>query len=197
MTPTQPAPLGATPERVPPSRERLLIVPCSMSDAKIIVRRWHRHHPPPCSGLFALGVVDEAGTLRGVAIVGRPVARMSDDGWTCEVTRVATDGCFNACSALYGAAWKAARALGWRRMITYTLPSEGGSSLRGAGWRNVGEAGGGDGWLRHTRPGKCEHPIDVKTRWEVGEKGPDGKHPTRKLAEPVDDRRLSLFAGLT
>lgn len=175
------------------SRPRLTIVPCSVTDAKVIVKRLHRHHKPPCSGLFALGVVDESGTLRGVAIVGRPVARMSDNGWTCEVTRVATDGCPNACSALYGAAWKAARALGWRRMITYTLPSEGGASLRGAGWRDMGEAGGGDGWMRHTRPSKEAINQDIKHRWEVGETDAPKDHPTRGLSMPDEDPTVPLF----
>jgi hypothetical protein len=158
-------------------RARLSIVPCSVQDAKTIIGRWHRHHKPPVGGLFALGVVDESGTLRGVAVVGRPVARMADDG--------------NACSALYGAAWKAARALGWRGMVTYTLPSEGGASLRGAGWRNAGDAGGGDGWL--SRAGRALANVEVKTRWEVGEPGPAGPHPTRGLADPVDPT-VPLFA---
>lgn len=175
------------------ARQRLTIVPCSIQDAKAIVKRWHRHHPPPVSGLFALGVVGEDGALHGVAIVGRPVARMADDGWTCEVIRVATDGTANACSALYGAAWKAARALGWSRMITYTLPSEGGASLRGAGWREVGAAGGGEGWLHHPRPGKCLHPTDVKTRWEVGAAGPAGAHPTRGIGDNKSDVQIRLL----
>lgn len=179
----------------PANATRLEIVPCSIQDAKAIVRRWHRHHTPPASGLFALGVVDEAGALHGIAIVGRPVARKADDGWTCEVVRVATDGTANACSALYGAAWRAAKALGWRRMITYTLPAEGGASLRGAGWRNEGHAGGGDGWLHHPRPGKCLHPIDVKTRWEIGEKMKPCAHPTRGLAEEPD-AQLDLLEAM-
>lgn len=83
--------------------------------------------------------------LCGVAIVGRPTARMLDDGWTVEVTRLATDGAHNACSILYAAAWRAARAMGYRRCVTFTLPEEGGASLRGAGWRCIGEAGGGRG----------------------------------------------------
>ena len=174
------------------TQPRLTIVPCSVQDAKAIIQRLHRHHDPPCSGLFALGVVVDTGTLRGVAIVGRPVARMADNGWTCEVTRVATDGCPNACSALYGAAWKAARALGWRKMITYTLPSEGGASLRGAGWRDVGPAGGGEGWL--SRPGRKRANTEVKTRWEVGTEGPAGEHPTRGVAErDQDDGQVRLW----
>lgn len=106
---------------------RLEIVPCTISEAKAFVGQHHRHHNPPQGGLFAAAVADQAGVVRGVAVVGRPVARMATDGWTAEVIRVATDGCSNACSALYGACWRAARALGYKRLITYTLPEEGGA----------------------------------------------------------------------
>jgi len=101
----------------------------------------------------------------GVCIVGRPVARMLTDGWTVEVLRVATDGTRNACSKLYGAAWRASRALGYRRLVTYTLPEEGGASLRGAGFTLIGEAGGGS-WSRKDRPRVDLHPLQVKLRWE-------------------------------
>lgn len=118
---------------------RLTIVPLNRSQVQSYVRRWHRHHKPSPGGVFQLGVADESGEVRGVAMVGRPVSRFLDNGTTLEVNRVATDGCDNACSALYGAAWRAAKALGYDRLITYTLTKEGGASLRGAGWRVVGE----------------------------------------------------------
>ena len=100
-----------------------------------------------------------------MAIVGRPISRLFDDGWTVEVTRVATDGTQNACSMLYGAAWRAAQALGYKRLVTYSLPEEGGASLRAAGYRCVGECGGGT-WNRTTRPRVDEHPLQMKLRWE-------------------------------
>jgi hypothetical protein len=102
----------------------------------------------------------------GVVILGRPVARRLDDGWTLEVTRCATDGTSNACSCLYGAAWRLAKSLGYRRLVTYTLPEEGGASLRGAGWTCVGEAGGGS-WDRAERPRVDLHPTQTKLRWEA------------------------------
>ena len=107
------------------AQPRLTIVPCTIRDANEFVLQHHRHHRPTVGGLFALAVSDGA-AVRGVAIVGRPSARLLNDGYTAEVTRVATDGCANACSALYGGAWRASRALGWRRLVTYTLPEEGG-----------------------------------------------------------------------
>ena len=111
----------------------LRIVPMGRDQANEIVKALHRHHPPVVGFKFALGCVDGS-RLVGVAICGRPVARMLDDGWTLEVTRVATDGTRNACSKLYGAAWRVARAMGFCRLVTYTLDSESGASLRGAGF---------------------------------------------------------------
>lgn len=125
----------------------------------------HRHHNAPQGGIFAIAVA-EGETVRGVAIVGRPVARMASDGWTAEVVRVCTDGARNACSMLYGASWRAARAMGYRKLITYTLPEEGGSSLRAAGFKLIGEAGGGS-WSRRERPRIDTHPTQGKLKWEI------------------------------
>ncbi len=145
---------------------RLAIVAVSFRLAVNFVARHHRHHRPPRGHKCSLGVVDEAGALRGVAILGRPVARMLDDGRTLEVTRVATDGHPNACSALYGAARRAARALGYRRLITYTLATERGTSLRAAGWRRLGKAGGGS-WSRPSRRREDAASTAPKVLWEA------------------------------
>jgi hypothetical protein len=147
-------------------RSKLTVVPCTIAEANEYIRRYHRHHKPLKIGyFFAQAVADETGEIRGVAITGRPCSRFLEDGWTVEVRRVATDGCPNACSALYAAAWKAAKALGWRKVITYTLPEEGGASLRGAGWKCIGKRGGGS-WGK-TRPRVDMHPLQQKLRWEV------------------------------
>ena len=116
------------------TRSRLHAVPCTRTQAQAFVAAVHRHHKPAVSGVFCLACVDETGAVRGVAMVGRPVARGACDGFTLEVNRVATDGCANACSFLLGAARRVAFDLGYRKIITYTLPEEGGASLRGAGW---------------------------------------------------------------
>jgi hypothetical protein len=142
-----------------------MLHPVTIGDAKAFVAAHHRHHKPPQSGLFAVGC-SLGGVVVGVAVVGRPVARGLQDGWTAEVTRVATTGERNACSMLYGAAWRAARALGYRKLVTYTLPEEGGGSLRASGWRCIGEAGGGS-WTRPTRPRVDHAPTQVKLRWEM------------------------------
>ena len=160
-------------------QSRLIIAPCDLADANGYVARFHRHHAPVVGHKFSLLVADETGAVRGVAIVGRPKARMLDDGWTAEVNRLATDGCPNACSALYGASWRVARSMGFRRLLSYILGSEPGTSLRASGWRSVGAAGGGP-WSRPNvgRFNNDTHPLEVKARWEVGEQPPFPALPT-------------------
>ena len=143
----------------------MALVPMTLGEANEFVKRYHRHHQPVPGHKFSIGVSDGE-AIRGVAIVGRPVARAMDDGMTLEVNRVATDGAENACSMLYGACRRAAFALGYKRLVTYTLPSEGGASLRGAGYRLIGEAGGGT-WNTPSRPRVDTHPLQPKLRWEA------------------------------
>ena len=122
----------------------LTVTPIDFAEANAFVATLHRHHKPMPGCKFCIAVSDEDGKVRGVAMVGRPVARNSDNGYTLEVNRCCTDGARNACSMLYGAAWRVAKALGYRRLMTYTLPAEGGVSLRAAGWKLIGERGGGE-----------------------------------------------------
>lgn len=129
----------------------LKITPININEANAFVKIHHRHHKPVPGAKFSIAISDEEGKVRGVAIVGRPVARMTDDGWTLEVNRVCTDGVKNGCSMLYGAAWRATKALGYKRLITYTLPKEGGVSLRASGWTFIGLRGGGN-WNVPSRP---------------------------------------------
>lgn len=125
---------------------RLTIIPLTFSAAHAFVAEHHRHHKPTVGGKFCIGVIDDENTLRGVAVVGRPIARAFDDGLTAEVNRTATDGCPNANSALYGAAWRAAKAMGYRRLITYTQAGESGSSLRAAGGAVIAERSARKNW---------------------------------------------------
>ena len=103
----------------------------------------------------------------GVVMCGRPVSRYYDDGLTLEVNRLCTDGTRNACSFLYQTAWRAAKALGYKRMVTYTLQTESGSSLRASGWMFDGEAGA-DHWTG-SRSGACDTGLGKKWRWKKGE----------------------------
>ena len=143
----------------------LRIVPITQREAFAFVKKHHRHHRNPRASVFQVAVAEED-KIVGVAIVNRPVARMLDNGWTLEVARCCTDGSRNACSMLYGAAWRAAKALGYKKVVTYTLPEEGGGSLRGAGWKCIGQAGGRS-WHRENRPRVDTHPTQVKFRWEI------------------------------
>lgn len=134
----------------------LTIIPLDLRQANAFVAEHHRHHGPVrgckfCLGVLEPGLLPEDARLVGVAIVGRPVARALNDGYTAEVTRLATDGTRNACSILYAAAWRAARAIGYRRLLTYTLEAESGASLRAAGWKLLGARGGGN-WNTPARP---------------------------------------------
>lgn len=144
----------------------LTLTPITLREANAFVAALHRHHDPRGGlNLFAVGCADGE-RIVGVAIVSRPNARLLCDSYTAEVSRCCTDGTRNACSMLYGAAWRAARALGYRRLVTYTLPQEGGASLQASGFRCIGEAGGGS-WSRKVRPRVDTHPLQEKLRWEV------------------------------
>lgn len=143
----------------------LTVVPVRKHEMEAWIKKVHRHHAPPQGYLFTLGVIDDEGQVRGMAVVGRAIARNSDSRTTAEITRVATDGCPNAGSALYGAARRAAFAMGYTRIQTYTLPSESGSSLRGAGFVLEEEGVGGGDWGRDERPRDSDHPKGEKLRW--------------------------------
>jgi hypothetical protein len=154
-----------------PRRDRtgdLHLTPVTFIDACRFVAMHHRHHQPPVGCKFCAGVADMHGVLRGVTIVGRPVARLYDDGQTLEVTRTATDGTPNSNSMLYAAARRAAWALGYRRLITYTQAGESGSSLRAAGWHVVAQRPARPGWTCPSRP-RDDHGVDhiPRTLWEA------------------------------
>jgi hypothetical protein len=142
----------------------LRIVPVTFADACAFVAQWHRHHQPPRGHKFSVGVAADS-MLVGVAIVGRPVARHLDNGRTLEVARTATDGTAN--SMLYGATWRAAKALGYDRVITYTQAGESGSSLRAAGWSVIAERPARAGWDAPSRPRENRNANIQRLLWEV------------------------------
>lgn len=145
----------------------LRVVPVTLKQAQEFVREWHRHHKPSAKHKFSVGVATDEDVLVGVAIVGRPVARHYDDGMTLEVARTCTDGTFNANSMLYGAAWRVAREMGYRRLITYTQEDEPGASLRGAGWSVVAQRPPRPGWNTPSRPRENKNQHVARTLWEV------------------------------
>jgi len=143
----------------------LELVHVELADANAFVEALHRHHKRVIGHKFSLGATLD-GVLVGVVIVGRPVARGRQDGVTLEVTRLCTDGTKNACSFLYGAAARAAFALGYRRIGTYILASEPGASLMGAGWRQIGEVKGRS-WSCPSRPRTDKHPTVDKLLFQT------------------------------
>lgn len=143
----------------------MVLVPITLAEANAFVERHHRHSNPTVGHRASVAAAVD-GEVVGVSIIGRPLARPLDDGWTLEVLRVCTDGTRNACSFLYGASWRLARALGYRKLITYTLASESGSSLRAAGWSVVGEVSARS-WHTPSRPRVDKHPLQERLRWEV------------------------------
>lgn len=129
----------------------LEIRPCDLKTACAFVAKYHRHNKPPNGHKYSIACY-EGDRLCGVVMVGRPIARLLDDGMTVEVTRNCTDGTENACSILYGAACRAAKALGYKRIVTYTLQSEPGTSLKASNWKVAENHAGGGTWNREKRP---------------------------------------------
>lgn len=147
----------------------LAIIPITLKEANAFVAQHHRHHKPVTGHKFSIAVGDvKRDEVVGVAIVGRPVSRYLDNGWTLEVNRLCTDGTKDACSMLYAAAWRATRAMGYRKLITYILESESGTSLKAAGWKSIGKCGGLR-WTGERRPEVDLYPAQMKIRWEVSE----------------------------
>ena len=174
---------------------RVRVVPLTLPKANECVSAWHRHHAEIPGGFawFCVGAV-AGGDLVGVAIAGRPTNRNNDDGQTVEVLRVATNGHPNACSALLGSCARAAKAIGARRVITYTLSDESGASLRGAGWTLECADTGKSWWATgDTRPRAVDraHMATHKARWakNFGDAVPYSK--PKRPEGPA--RQVSLF----
>jgi hypothetical protein len=144
---------------------RYRCVPLNLSEANSVVSRLHRHHAPCVGHRFSLGAMNNDGQVIGVLIAGRPVSRKSDPSMTLEVSRVATDGSRNSCSFLLGAAARVAKHMGFAKIQTFTLPTEGGASLRGAGWVCEGLSKGG-AWKRtNGEKRRTDQPTGLKHRW--------------------------------
>lgn len=143
----------------------LTIVPIFQDEAFAFIKTHHRHHGKPVGSVLQVAV-SNGEKIVGVAVAGRPNGRMQQDGFTLEVTRLCTDGTPNACSMLYSACWRAGKALGYRKMITYILNTEPGTSLKASGWHLIGERGGGS-WAVPSRPRVDKHPLQKKILFEI------------------------------
>lgn len=145
------------------------IVPCTYRTACDFVNQHHRHHKASQGCKFCIGLMNDSNELCGVAICGRPVGRYLDDGFTLEINRLCTDGTRNACSMLYGACCRVAKAMGYKRVITYILESENGASLKASNFICEGQAGGTH-WTGIREPKQFslleeKLPKEMKVRW--------------------------------
>jgi hypothetical protein len=156
----------------------LELQPITYKEACCFISQHHSHHLPPQGWKFGIAV-NNGEKIVGVVTVGRPVARGNDNGWTLEVTRCCTDGSKNVASKLYMAAWRAVRAMGYKRLITYTLQSEKGVSLLACNWKVIGQTRGGS-WNCKSRPRFDKHPLGSKTLWEI--KSDPGLNPDSMCA---------------
>jgi hypothetical protein len=144
------------------------IVPLTLKQSQEFIRLHHRHNKPPIGHKFSIGLQNEWGLLIGVVSAGRPIARHFDNGFTLEVNRTCTLGDANANSMLYGAVWKAGKAMGYIRCITYTQQDESGASLRGAGWVKLKNLPLSKSWSNPLRPRNDVESVGVlRTLWEI------------------------------
>lgn len=167
----------------------LFVVPLELVEANALIARWHRHHQPVIGHRFSIGLMDREGLVHGAAVVGRPVARPTSPRSVLEVTRLVTDGTMNACSMLYAAAARAGQAMGFERIQTYILDTELGTSLRAAGWEDMGSAGGRQ-WI-HTdgRHRRTDQPTTMKRRYA---KTLNTQRPLIHLPQP-DNQQTELI----
>jgi hypothetical protein len=168
----------------------VIVVPCTHRQANAFVAAFHRHSGPTRGHLWSSAVVDDDGWVRGVSIVGRPVARAMQDGATFEVLRLCTDGGRNLCSMLYSAAWRAGRGQGYWRGITSIRDYELGTSLKAAGWRRVAVNAAGGGWASEGRYRETERQATERWQITAGDHAP----PLAVWPETMDDQP-SLFGG--
>jgi len=144
---------------------KLRVVPITLKEANALVAKLHRHHKPAVGLRFAIGA-ERDGRLVGAAIVGRPVARKTPQYRIAEVTRLVSDGTKNVCSLLYAACARAAEAIGYDLIQTFTLATEPGTSLVAAGWVRVGTSPGRD-WNVPSRGGRrTDQAMGARVRWE-------------------------------
>lgn len=145
------------------------IAPITFKEASEYINKNHRHHKATVGCKFCISIIDDEGNIHGVAVCGRPVSRELDDGFTLEINRVCTDGTRNACSMLYGACCRIAKNMGYRSVVTYTLQSENGASLKASNFICEGKAGGTH-WTGVRDKGQ-DIPAEIKLRWRWNRDG--------------------------
>lgn len=152
----------------------LEIRPITFKTTSEYIEKYHRHNGKTVGCKFVIGCFD-GDKMVGVAVCGRPISRHYDDGRTLEINRVCTDGTLNACSKLYGASCRIAKDMGYKKVITYTLVTEDGASLKASNFKCEGKAGGIE-WTGERNPNNKEYrqmllfpekekPHVMKQRW--------------------------------
>jgi len=151
----------------------LTIQPITLKKANQIIKEFHRHNDVVVGCRYCLAALHED-EIVGVAVVGRPLSRRLDDELTAEITRVCVkdNAPKNTNSFLYGRCWRVWQQMGGKRMITYTLQEESGSSLKAVNWKIIGETGGWEqnkGWT--TRESNKQKQMDMfnkdtKRKWK-------------------------------
>lgn len=145
--------------------KKFKIVPLELKELNMLVQRLHRHHKPVQGHRFSLGVLDEKGMLVGGCSAGRPVARLTNSKEVLEVTRLVTDGTYNACSFLYSAIARIAKEMGYKKAQTFILNTESGGSLKASGWVFESVSAGGQ-WRRSDgKPRRTDQPTCPKNKW--------------------------------
>lgn len=143
------------------------LVPVYQKEANAFVKSIHRHHGPVVGSIFQIGVAI-GNKIVGVIICGRPLEKNTDNGYTLEVLRNCTDGTPNACSMLYAAAYRVAKGMGYKRIITAISKKEPGTSLKASGWRYSHDTGG-KSWNVKSRPRTDKHELGQREYWLFGQ----------------------------
>lgn len=143
--------------------DTLKLCPLDLNQANAYVKKNHRHHDPVYRDKYRVGCTCN-GQLVGIVQVGRPVSRFLDDGETLEIVRLCTTGQKNVCSFLYSAASRVAKNLGYKKVITYILDSEDGTSLKASGFKKECDTCG-HSWSCPSRPRNTTAPKCNKQRW--------------------------------
>lgn len=139
------------------------IRPLTLKEANAFINKYHRHHNGTVGCKFSIGLYEEE-KLIGAAICGRPVSRYLDNGKICEINRLCViKDKHNACSMLYGACSRIAREMGYKKIVTYILQSESGTSLKASNFICEGIAGGTHWTGKRNRNQNI--PQEMKTRW--------------------------------
>ncbi|MCP1161243.1 MULTISPECIES: XF1762 family protein [Bacillus] len=148
-----------------PQQLRLQTIPITLKIAQEFISKFHRHNQAPQGHKFSIGLWDHD-VLIGVIIAGSPVARHNNNGFTLEITRCCLKSSIyrNGISKMIGSVYQVAKAMGYTKIITYTLDHESGDSLKSCGFELEAITSGGS-WNSTARKRENKAPTTPKKRW--------------------------------